>query len=146
MSEGRIIGMLETGSAASHLGPSHFTVRRYWDQRIRQSDSCPQSIHKQHIHYLLLRSVRSIARPDAIAVTITCTAIATLSPSPPFGKMSCSKDWPATKWDQVVFSIGSRLDGGSEDNRARVWSPRAECLKPALGIQRHTTPTTDVRV
>ncbi|GFV76027.1 hypothetical protein TNCV_1456241 [Trichonephila clavipes] len=33
---------------------------------------------------------------------------------------------------------------GSDDNRLRVWRPSGERLNPAFGLQRYTTPTTDV--
>ncbi|GFX58410.1 transposable element Tcb2 transposase [Trichonephila clavipes] len=38
----------------------------------------------------------------------------------------------AAKWNQVVFSDESRFNLSSNDNHARVWTPRCDCLNPAF--------------
>ncbi|GFU79995.1 transposable element Tcb2 transposase [Trichonephila clavipes] len=55
-------------------------------------------------------------------------------------------NWTAAEWNQVVFSDESRFNFNGDDNRFRVWRPRAERLNPAFGLQRHTAPTAGVRV
>ncbi|GFY70538.1 transposable element Tcb2 transposase [Trichonephila inaurata madagascariensis] len=52
----------------------------------------------------------------------------------------------AAKWNQVVFSDESRFNLGSDDNCARVWRPRGECLNPAFALLRHTFLTAGVMV
>ncbi|GFT03030.1 transposable element Tcb1 transposase [Trichonephila clavipes] len=50
-------------------------------------------------------------------------------------------NWTAAEWNQVVFSDESRFNLRSDDNRARAWRSRGECLNPGFALQRHTTPT-----
>ncbi|GFY19968.1 transposable element Tcb2 transposase [Trichonephila clavipes] len=54
--------------------------------------------------------------------------------------------WTTAVWNQVVFSVGSRFNLRSDDNRIRVLRPRGERLNSVFVLQRHTAPTAGVMV
>ncbi|GFX30801.1 transposable element Tcb2 transposase [Trichonephila clavipes] len=55
-------------------------------------------------------------------------------------------NWTAEEGNQIFFSDESRFNFSSDDNRVRVWRPRAERLNPAFASQRHSAPTAGVMV
>ncbi|GFW48054.1 transposable element Tcb2 transposase [Trichonephila clavipes] len=55
-------------------------------------------------------------------------------------------NWTTAEWSHVVFSDESRFNLGSDDNCVGVWRLHGERFNSAFALQRHTTPTTGVRV